>query len=93
MAPDLSLAECHGLPGWPLSEIPPVPHPAAGVWAGPSSRLPLAPFRFWSLLERFLPTHSICSLPFVTSFCLGLGTRRVCYGKVCRSWSLCLVSA
>ncbi|XP_012968918.2 cytosolic endo-beta-N-acetylglucosaminidase isoform X2 [Mesocricetus auratus] len=37
--------------------------------------------RFWSLLERFLPTHSICSLPFVTSFCLGLGTRRVCYGK------------
>lgn len=37
--------------------------------------------KFWRLLERFLPTHSICSLPFVTSFCLGLGTRRVCYGK------------
>lgn len=39
--------------------------------------------RFWSLLQRFLPTHSICSLPFVTSFCLGMGTRRVCYGQVC----------
>ncbi|XP_020013683.2 cytosolic endo-beta-N-acetylglucosaminidase isoform X1 [Castor canadensis] len=37
--------------------------------------------KFWSLLERYLPTHSICSLPFVTSFCLGMGTRRVCYGK------------
>ncbi|KAM7069064.1 cytosolic endo-beta-N-acetylglucosaminidase [Molossus nigricans] len=37
--------------------------------------------RFWSLLTRYLPTHSICSLPFVTSFCLGLGTRRVCYGQ------------
>lgn len=37
--------------------------------------------KFWRLLERFLPTHSICSLPFVTSFCLGMGTRRVSYGK------------
>ncbi|XP_069339041.1 cytosolic endo-beta-N-acetylglucosaminidase isoform X2 [Eulemur rufifrons] len=37
--------------------------------------------KFWSLLERHLPTHSICSLPFVTSFCLGMGTRRVCYGQ------------
>lgn len=37
--------------------------------------------KFWSLLTRYLPTHSICSLPFVTSFCLGLGTRRVCYGQ------------
>lgn len=41
--------------------------------------------RFWNLLTRYLPTHSICSLPFVTSFCLGLGTRRVCYGQVCGS--------
>lgn len=41
------------------------------------------PCRFWALLERYLPTHSICSLPFVTSFCLGMGTRRVCYGQVC----------
>uniref|UniRef100_A0A452UER6 Endo-beta-N-acetylglucosaminidase n=1 Tax=Ursus maritimus TaxID=29073 RepID=A0A452UER6_URSMA len=38
--------------------------------------------KFWALLERYLPTHSICSLPFVTSFCLGMGTRRVCYGQV-----------
>lgn len=38
--------------------------------------------RFWALLERYLPTHSICSLPFVTSFCLGMGTRRVRYGQV-----------
>nr|XP_035940413.1 cytosolic endo-beta-N-acetylglucosaminidase isoform X1 [Halichoerus grypus] len=37
--------------------------------------------KFWALLEHFLPTHSICSLPFVTSFCLGMGTRRVCYGQ------------
>ncbi|XP_003786609.1 cytosolic endo-beta-N-acetylglucosaminidase [Otolemur garnettii] len=37
--------------------------------------------KFWSLLERHLPTHSICSLPFVTSFSLGMGTRRVCYGQ------------
>ncbi|XP_043820445.1 cytosolic endo-beta-N-acetylglucosaminidase isoform X2 [Dromiciops gliroides] len=37
--------------------------------------------RFWSLLEQYLPTHSICSLPFVTSFCLGLGTRRFSYGQ------------
>lgn len=38
--------------------------------------------RFWGLLGRYLPPHSICSLPFVTSFCLGMGTRRVCYGQV-----------
>ncbi|XP_023555077.1 cytosolic endo-beta-N-acetylglucosaminidase isoform X2 [Octodon degus] len=37
--------------------------------------------KFWNLLERYLPTHSICSLPFVTSFCLGMGTRRICYGQ------------
>ncbi|XP_016047992.2 cytosolic endo-beta-N-acetylglucosaminidase isoform X2 [Erinaceus europaeus] len=37
--------------------------------------------KFWSLLEHHLPTHSICSLPFVTSFCLGMGPRRVCYGQ------------
>ncbi|KAG8507489.1 Cytosolic endo-beta-N-acetylglucosaminidase [Galemys pyrenaicus] len=37
--------------------------------------------RFWSLLAPYLPTHSICSLPFVTSFCLGMGTRRVCHGQ------------
>ncbi|XP_059527383.1 cytosolic endo-beta-N-acetylglucosaminidase isoform X1 [Myotis daubentonii] len=37
--------------------------------------------KFWSLLTHYLPTHSICSLPFVTSFCLGMGTRRVCYGQ------------
>ncbi|XP_039082483.1 cytosolic endo-beta-N-acetylglucosaminidase isoform X2 [Hyaena hyaena] len=37
--------------------------------------------KFWGLLARYLPTHSICSLPFVTSFCLGMGTRRVCYGQ------------
>lgn len=37
--------------------------------------------KFWSLLARYLPTHSICSLPFVTSFCMGMGTRRVCYGQ------------
>ncbi|XP_059003609.1 cytosolic endo-beta-N-acetylglucosaminidase isoform X2 [Mustela lutreola] len=37
--------------------------------------------KFWALLERYLPTHSICSLPFVTSFCLGMGTRRVHYGQ------------
>ncbi|KAM5216780.1 cytosolic endo-beta-N-acetylglucosaminidase isoform 2-T2 [Hipposideros larvatus] len=38
--------------------------------------------KFWSLLARYLPTHSICCLPFVTSFCMGMGTRRVCYGQV-----------
>ncbi|XP_006145755.1 cytosolic endo-beta-N-acetylglucosaminidase isoform X2 [Tupaia chinensis] len=37
--------------------------------------------KFWSLLERYLAPHSTCSLPFVTSFCLGMGTRRVCYGQ------------
>ncbi|XP_064126696.1 cytosolic endo-beta-N-acetylglucosaminidase isoform X1 [Loxodonta africana] len=37
--------------------------------------------KFWSLLGRYLPTHSVCVLPFVTSFCLGLGARRVCYGQ------------
>ncbi|XP_030683655.1 cytosolic endo-beta-N-acetylglucosaminidase isoform X1 [Nomascus leucogenys] len=37
--------------------------------------------KFWGRLERYLPTHSICSLPFVTSFCLGMGARRVCYGQ------------
>ncbi|XP_074081115.1 cytosolic endo-beta-N-acetylglucosaminidase isoform X2 [Macrotis lagotis] len=37
--------------------------------------------RFWSLLEQYLPTHSICSLPFVTSFCLGVGTRRFSCGQ------------
>ncbi|XP_056673365.1 cytosolic endo-beta-N-acetylglucosaminidase isoform X2 [Monodelphis domestica] len=37
--------------------------------------------RFWSLLEKYLPTHSICSLPFVTSFCLGMGIRRLSYGQ------------
>ncbi|XP_051851402.1 cytosolic endo-beta-N-acetylglucosaminidase isoform X1 [Antechinus flavipes] len=37
--------------------------------------------RFWNLLEQYLPTHSICSLPFVTSFGLGLGTRRFSCGQ------------
>ncbi|XP_008046496.1 cytosolic endo-beta-N-acetylglucosaminidase [Carlito syrichta] len=37
--------------------------------------------KFWRLLERHLPTHSICALPFVTTFCLGMGTRRVYYGQ------------
>ncbi|KAF6093556.1 endo-beta-N-acetylglucosaminidase [Phyllostomus discolor] len=37
--------------------------------------------RFWGLLAPYLPTHSICCLPFVTSFCPGMGTRRVRYGQ------------
>ncbi|XP_069511317.1 cytosolic endo-beta-N-acetylglucosaminidase [Ambystoma mexicanum] len=37
--------------------------------------------KFWSLLEEHLPTHSFCSLPITTSFCLGFGQRRFSYGK------------
>lgn len=63
---------------------------AQGRRAPPDFNYPPSPAllcRFWSLLTRYLPTHSICSLPFVTSFCLGMGTRRVCYGQVCGAHS------
>nr|XP_033816155.1 cytosolic endo-beta-N-acetylglucosaminidase [Geotrypetes seraphini] len=37
--------------------------------------------KFWSLLEKYLPSHSICTLPLVTSFCIGCGNKRFSYGK------------
>lgn len=57
-----------------------------GAWGTPTPDFSRGcrafPCRFWSLLTRYLPTHSICSLPFVTSFCPGMGTRRIRYGQV-----------
>lgn len=43
---------------------------------------PTFPCRFWGLLAEYLPTHSICTLPLTTSFCLGMGTSTFLYGKV-----------
>ncbi|XP_075760253.1 cytosolic endo-beta-N-acetylglucosaminidase isoform X2 [Pelodiscus sinensis] len=37
--------------------------------------------RFWGSLAELLPTHSISTLPFSTSFCLGMGTRRFVAGQ------------
>uniref|UniRef100_A0A8B9NXB9 Cytosolic endo-beta-N-acetylglucosaminidase n=1 Tax=Apteryx owenii TaxID=8824 RepID=A0A8B9NXB9_APTOW len=36
---------------------------------------------FWGLLAEHLPTHSICTLPFATSFSLGMGSGRFVAGK------------
>eukprot|EP00062_Callorhinchus_milii_P004526 gi/632943701/ref/XP_007887091.1/ PREDICTED: cytosolic endo-beta-N-acetylglucosaminidase [Callorhinchus milii] len=38
--------------------------------------------KFWNMLTEYLPTHSICSLPFVTSFCQGFGKNLYRNGKV-----------
>lgn len=38
--------------------------------------------KFWSLLVEYLPTHSVCVLPFVTSFCQGFGKHMYSKGKV-----------
>ncbi|XP_041076330.1 cytosolic endo-beta-N-acetylglucosaminidase isoform X2 [Polyodon spathula] len=38
--------------------------------------------KFWSLLFEYLPTHSVCVLPFVTSFCQGFGKHMYSKGKV-----------
>ncbi|NWX98532.1 ENASE acetylglucosaminidase, partial [Nothoprocta ornata] len=38
--------------------------------------------KFWALLAEHLPTHSICTLPFGTSFGLGMGTALFANGKV-----------
>ncbi|XP_075435866.1 cytosolic endo-beta-N-acetylglucosaminidase [Ascaphus truei] len=37
--------------------------------------------KFWALLERHLPTHSLCALPVSSSFCLGFGKKRFSYGE------------
>ncbi|KAI1232521.1 Cytosolic endo-beta-N-acetylglucosaminidase, partial [Lamprotornis superbus] len=37
--------------------------------------------RFWGSLAEYLPTHSICTLPLTTSFCLGMGTSTFLDGK------------
>nr|XP_006635444.2 PREDICTED: cytosolic endo-beta-N-acetylglucosaminidase isoform X1 [Lepisosteus oculatus] len=44
--------------------------------------------KFWGLLSKFLPTHSVSLLPFVTSFCQGFGKSFFCKGKVeeVKSW-------
>ncbi|GCC26007.1 hypothetical protein chiPu_0004421 [Chiloscyllium punctatum] len=38
--------------------------------------------KFWNLLTEYLPSHSICSLPFATSFCQGFGMNLYRNGKV-----------
>ncbi|XP_065591381.1 cytosolic endo-beta-N-acetylglucosaminidase [Cyrtonyx montezumae] len=37
--------------------------------------------KFWGLLEDYLPTHSICTLPLATSFSVGMGTSMFIAGK------------
>lgn len=37
--------------------------------------------RFWSLLENYLYSHSLCALPICSSFCLGRGKKRFSYGQ------------
>ncbi|XP_053562311.1 cytosolic endo-beta-N-acetylglucosaminidase [Bombina bombina] len=37
--------------------------------------------KFWSLLENYLPSHSLCSLPLCSSFCVGRGNKRFSYGE------------
>ncbi|XP_067860277.1 cytosolic endo-beta-N-acetylglucosaminidase isoform X2 [Heptranchias perlo] len=38
--------------------------------------------KFWNLLIEYLPIHSICTLPFATSFCQGFGKNLYRNGKV-----------
>ncbi|XP_048466860.1 cytosolic endo-beta-N-acetylglucosaminidase [Rhincodon typus] len=38
--------------------------------------------KFWNLLTGYLPSHSICTLPFATSFCQGFGMNLYRNGKV-----------
>ncbi|XP_078081658.1 cytosolic endo-beta-N-acetylglucosaminidase isoform X2 [Mustelus asterias] len=38
--------------------------------------------KFWNLLTEYLPIHSICTLPFATSFCQGFGKNLYRNGKV-----------
>ncbi|XP_078427082.1 cytosolic endo-beta-N-acetylglucosaminidase isoform X1 [Cetorhinus maximus] len=38
--------------------------------------------KFWNLLTEYLPIHSICTLPFTTSFCQGFGKNLYRNGKV-----------
>ncbi|XP_069055786.1 cytosolic endo-beta-N-acetylglucosaminidase [Pleurodeles waltl] len=49
--------------------------------------------KFWGILEQYLPTHSLCSLPLITSFCLGFGKRRFSYGKEVDVADWCNLSA
>ncbi|KAM9296015.1 cytosolic endo-beta-N-acetylglucosaminidase [Gastrophryne carolinensis] len=37
--------------------------------------------RFWSLLEKYLYIHSLCTLPICSSFCLGYGKKRFFCGE------------
>ncbi|XP_032994924.1 cytosolic endo-beta-N-acetylglucosaminidase isoform X1 [Lacerta agilis] len=41
--------------------------------------------KFWALLSDLLPTHSVGSLPFSTSFCLGMGKRHFRNGQESRT--------
>lgn len=47
-----------------------------------SALMPTLSPRFWGLLEDYLPTHSICTLPLATSFSVGMGTGMFLAGKV-----------
>ncbi|KAM4691870.1 cytosolic endo-beta-N-acetylglucosaminidase [Rhinophrynus dorsalis] len=49
--------------------------------------------KFWSLLENHLLTHSLCSLPVYSSFCLGFGNKRYSYGEVQDVGPWCNLSA
>lgn len=49
---------------------------------GGSALTPTFTSRFWGSLAEYLPTHSICTLPLTTSFCLGMGTSTFRDGKV-----------
>lgn len=50
--------------------------------------MPTLSSRFWGLLEDYLPTHSICTLPLATSFSVGMGTGMFLAGKVGAGGSL-----
>lgn len=53
-----------------------------------SALMPTLSSRFWGLLEDYLPTHSICTLPLATSFSVGMGTGMFLAGKVGAGGSL-----
>ncbi|XP_033631181.1 cytosolic endo-beta-N-acetylglucosaminidase-like [Asterias rubens] len=49
--------------------------------------------KFWSLLDEFLPTHGVASLPFFTNFCQGFGEMGFRNGQAVMSKSWCNLSA
>ncbi|XP_022089339.1 cytosolic endo-beta-N-acetylglucosaminidase-like isoform X2 [Acanthaster planci] len=49
--------------------------------------------KFWSLLDEFLPSHGVASLPFFTNFCQGFGEMGFRNGQAVMNKAWCNLSA